>query len=85
MIDPAHLFTFHELYSICQDIRTKLSKVHPAHERRITVYKEPDGFMVTVSGGDLGDFICPVECAKTDVNWVADALGRAPNPEGAAA
>lgn len=35
---------------------------------------------VIVSGGDLGDFFCPVACARSHVNWVADALGCAPKP-----
>jgi hypothetical protein len=59
----------------------RVSKTHPAYGRTIEVSRHTRAlYMVTVSGGDLQRAVS-VKCGRDAVNWVADALGRAPNPK----
>ena len=57
-------------------------KIHPAHHRTIVLQNQRGEAHLIVSGGDLGDFLAFVTCDPSDINWVADALGCAPVPQG---
>ena len=73
--EPAHLFSANALGS-----GAEFSIIHPVHNRTIRLWRGGEDTVIAVSGGDLGDFICEVVVDNEDINWVADALGRAPAP-----
>lgn len=61
----------------------RISKVHLQYGRDIEYsYNPRTGCFVSVSGGDLPEgFEAIVSCDSEHINWIADALGRAPAPK----